>query len=379
MRPRPPGLRRTASPPILLTAAATPVVAAALVAVALVVASCQARPVVPPGPAATATLRTSVPGRGGADPGPPSAAPTRVSGGANPGPPSPAPTAGADATAARATRLLVVVGLPARPRAEVRDTDRPSAAGLPVALPEVGAPLATVAVAADGRVAAVAADGRAWIAAGIDGGGRPAWTPIAGPVPVRAGPVLGAAWTVAGDGLVLVAGFPGSGTRRTTLLTLPLDGSPGRLVEVPLEADGPGLAALPSGEVAFVARDLGDRSLLARVDPSGTVTTAPLAARTIASAGDLVALADDATVRVGTLAALDRGRLSSTPLPLGGPAGIGPVALSPDGSRAAVVRLDGDGRALRVDVLRLAEGQASDVVALGLDPADGTAIAGFLP
>ena len=344
-----------------VAAAATPVVAAALLAVALVATGC--RPRVPsPGPseepsgAATASAAASrQPGVGPASP---------------------------DATG---VRLLLLVGAPARPRAAVHDLAQPGEPGVPLDLPDPlrDGGLATVVAAPDGRLAAVGQDGAAWQAPppARSPAGAPAWTPLPSVAkePGLPGPVLGGTWSMDGSTLVLVAGAPGSGTRRTAIVSVPGDGSAPISIEVPLEADGPAIAALPRGVVAFVGRDLRDRGVLARIAASGSFATLPVAARGVAAGGGLVAIVADDAVRVGTLDELDRGRLPSEPLPLEGPDGIGAVAIAPDGTAVAVVRLDDEGRAARVDVLRRTDGAWAASSSLALDPRDGSAIVGWLP
>ncbi len=235
--------------------------------------------------------------------------------------------------------------------------------------------------APDGRLAAVSQGGLAWIAPPPRATGEgAAWVPLPvaldRPLP---GPVLGATWSGDATRLVLLAGAPGSGTRRTALVSVPVDGTSATTVEVPLEADGPAIAALPGGRVAFVGRDLRDQGALARIAPSGSFVTLPVAARSVAAGGDVVALVDDVAVRIGTLAELDRGALPSEPLPLEGTAGVGAVAIAPDGSCVAVVRLDDAGAAARVDVLRQVGDGWRAAGSIGLDPADGSAIPAWLP
>jgi hypothetical protein len=75
-------------------------------------------------------------------------------------------------------------------------------------------------------------------------------------------------------------------------------------------------------------------------------------ARAVASGGGLLAVADDDGVVVGRAGAAAAGSLPADPLPLVGGLGIGPVAVSPDGRVVAVVRLDDQGNAVRVDLVR---------------------------
>ncbi len=343
-----------------VAAAATPVVAAALLAVAMIATGCRSRPA------------------------PPLVAPATP----------PAPVASADPTAppngtappgGSASRLLLVVGGPARPRAAVHDTGHPDDPAVPLQLPGTIADGGLVAVTAapDGRLAMIGPDGSAWTALVPAPGdaATPHWIelPAAPTGPPSPEPVLGATWSIDGSAIVLLAGAPGSGSRRTTILTRPADGAAATSVEVPLEVDGPSVAALPGGVVAFVGRGLDDRGVLARVTGAGSFATLPITARTVTAGGGLVALADDTAVSLGSLADLERGILPTTPLPLDQDGGIGAVAIAPDGTGVAVVRLDGEGAATRVDVLRrVADGWALDAT-IPLDAADGTAIPAWLP
>jgi len=333
-----------------LAAAATPVVAAALIAVAVIGTGCRARP------------PTSQP----------SVAPA-------------APHATAAARHGEGPVLLLVVAGPARPRATLLDVTRPDDPGLPVDLPDRfrAGGLAAVVAAPDGRLAAIDQGGAAWVApARATGSGEwPRWTPLPAGLPAASlpGPVLGATWSVDGTSLVLIAGAPGSGTRRTTIITVPLDGGRATSVEVLLEADGPAVAALPRGVVAFVGRGLDDRGSLARIAAAGSLATLPIAARSVVAGGGMLAIADDATVLVGTLADLEQGVLPTQPLPLAEPGGIGAVAIAPDGSAVAVVRLDDEGVAARVEVVRRVDGGWATGSTIALEAGDVTAVPAWLP
>jgi hypothetical protein len=342
-----------------LAAAAALVVAAALVTLALAAGDGVGRPGSPPASSSAASPTLAVP-------------PTSV--------PAQTPPAGKPAIGGR---LFVVVGAPSRPRARLCDPAAPEAAGFPLDLPGPVARdrLAALVAAPDGRLAAVTPGGAVWI-------GPPPRTAaderqwvalplvLARPLP---GPVLGAAWSSDATRLILLAGAPGSGARRSALVSVPLDGGPASTVEIPLEADGPGIAALPEGRVAFVGRDMRDRGALAQVAAGGSFVTRPVAARSVAAGGDVVALVDDLAVWVGSLADLDRGLLPAQPLPLIGTSGIGAVAIAPDGSAVAVVRLDEGGAATRIDLLWRRGGSWLAAGSVLLDPADGTAIPGWLP
>jgi hypothetical protein len=216
------------------------------------------------------------------------------------------------------------------------------------------------------RPAGIAAADQGWVALRVA---------LDRPLP---GPVLGATWSSDTARLVLLAGAPGSGTRLTVLVSVPLDGTPATAVQVPLEADGPGIAALPDGRVALVGR-VRDRGVLALIAAAGSFVTQPVAARSVAAGGEVVALVDDGAVRVGTLEDLDRGILPAHALPLRGTAGVGAVAIAPDGSAIALVRLDDSGAAARIDVLERGGDGWRAAGSVGLDPADGTAIAAWLP
>ncbi len=305
----------------------------------------------------------------------------------------PSTSGAASATPAGATaipgwsgpRLLLVVGAPSRPRGAIHDLAHPDHPGVPLELPRALADggLAALAAAPGGRLAAIGQDGAAWVAPAPAAGeaGPPRWTPVAAAASRRGlpGPILGGTWSVDGSALVLIAGAPGSGARRTTLLSVPVDGSRAAAIEVPLEADGPAVAALPRRVVAFVGRDLHDRTVLARVAASGSLATLPVATRAVAAGGDLVAVVDDVAVRVGTLEDLERGVLPTDPLPLDGPGGIGGVVIAPDGGAVAVVRLDDQGAAVRVEVLRRVEDGWAHGPSIPLQAADATALPAWLP
>ncbi len=356
-----PGHPISASGIAAVAAAATPVVAAALLTVLLVAGGCRARP---PGS-----------GRPPAPPGSPAPSASAAL--------RPAPTAsGAVGTG---PRLLLVTGGPAGPTVALHDSTRPSDVGVVVELPGQlrGGGLAALAAAPDGRLAAISRDGAVWLTPPVSAGaaGPPGWRRVSedDPGPMLPGPVLGGTWSQDGSALVLIAGAPGSGDRRTALLTVPVDGSRRTSVEVPLEADGPSVASLPRGVVAFVGRDIRDRAALARITASGSFATVPVEARAIVAGGDFVALVADGFVRVGTLADLERGALPRDPLPLDAGAGIGTVAIAPDGSAMAVVRLDDEGGAHRVETLRSTAGAWVAGPVITLEAEDGTAAPVWLP
>jgi hypothetical protein len=342
-----------------VAAAATPVVAAALLAVAVIAWACE------PGPPD---------GR----PSPPTAGPIATPAAAVPsGPPrTPWPPG---------WRLVVVVDPTVEPRAVAVRPDPGGGQGgiaTEVGLPQGAPALAALAVAADGAVAAVAPDGRAWT---LSGSGdlfvaEPPWRDL-GPIDSPAGlpgPVLGATWSATSDALLALSGAPGSGHRRTVVVAAGLDGAAPTVVEIPLEADGPGLAALPDGQVAFVVRDLRDRGALARLAPAGSFVTLPVAARGVAAGGDVFAIVDDAGVRVGSLEELRGGTLPIDRLPLEGSGGSGAVAIAGDGSLVAVVRLDDDGAPDRIEVLAR---DGSSWIAAGAVPFDdepGSAIVAWV-
>lgn len=324
-----------AAPPTPLAAvaaAATPVVAAALLSIAALALACEPGP-----PDGRPSPPTAGPGASTAATAPPS--PTRA----------PWPSA---------WRLVIVFDPTVDPRARAVGPDPRGGPGVVVAelvLPPGAPALAALAVAADGAVAAVAPDGRAWTLPGSRDliAPDPPWRdlrPIQPPAGLP-GPVLGATWSTTSDALLAVSGAPGSGRRRTVVVAVGIDGATPTVVEIPLEADGPGLAALPDGQVAFIVRDLRDRAALARLAPAGSFVTLPVAARWVAAGGDAFAIVDDADVRVGLLEELRGGALPSDRLPLTGSSGIGAVAIAGDGSLVAVVRLGDDGEPDRVDVL----------------------------
>ena len=336
----------------LLAAATTPVVAAAIVLVALVATGCEARAPTPP---PVASQGTSVP----------AAPPT-------PGEPTQVPF-----------RLLVITSGPGGTRLLLRDPDRLAVDAVSLGLPADATPVAALAVSPGGRLAAVTTDGRAWVARPVAGDldGPPAWQPLPVeiPRPGLPGVVLGATWSRDGDALLLLAGAPGSGTKRTVLAAVPLGGRPASLVEIPLEADGPGIAALPDGQTAFVVRDPRDRGALARLAPAGSFVTLPVAARAVAAGGDLFAIVGDAEIRVGTLDELRRGVLPAMPLPLEGGSGVGNVAIAPDGRAVAIVRLDDAGDPARIEVLRLATRGWEGAGAVPLEPGTGAVLMAWLP
>lgn len=342
-----------------IAAATTPVVAAAVLAVALLATGCEGRlPTASPGPSL----------------GPPSGTP-----GVTPAPGTPGATPRPEVPVER--RLIVAAGAPAQPRLVLRDVAGTGGAARVVDPP--GSPaLAALAVAPDGSLAVVAPDGRAWRAAAP----RRDDTAVAWRAMGRAdapgglpGPVLGAAWTPDGDALLVAAGDPGSGTRRTVLATLPAAGGPVRAVTVEAEPDGPGIAALPDGAALLALRDARDTAVLARVTAAGTAAFLGQPARTVASGGDLVAVADDRGVVVGDLGALGRGRLPAERLPLKGDAGVAGLAVAPDGAAIAVVRLGDDGRPARIDVLVRAGGTWRAGPTLPLDAAAGNVLLAWVP
>jgi len=342
-----------------VAAAATPVVAAALLSIAALALACE--------------------------PGPPDGRPS---------PPTAGPVASTAATASpspyRATwppawRLVVVVDPTVEPRARAVGPDPGGGPGRVVAeleLPPHAPALAALAVAADGAVAAVAPDGRAWT---LPESGDilvvdPPWREL-GPIRPPAGlpgPVLGATWSATSDTLLAVSGAPGSGRRRTVVVAGGLDGAAPTAVEVPLEADGPGLAALPDGQVAFIVRDVGDRAALARLAPAGSFVTLPVAARWVAAGGDVFAIVDDAGVRVGSLEELSGGALPIERLPLAGSGGIGAIAIAGDGSLVAVVRLRDGGEPDRVDVVARDGSWWAAAGTVPFDDAPGSAIVAWV-
>ena len=325
-----------AAPPTALAAvaaAATPVVAAALISIGVLAWACE------PGPS------------DGSPPPPPTAGPVASASATA----SPSPSAAAWPSA---WRLVIVDNPTVEPRARAVRSDpggEPGGIVTDLVLPPGAPALAALAVAADGAVAAVAPDGRAWTLPEVGDifVADPPWRDL-GPIRPPAGlpgPVLGATWSGTSDALLALAGAPGSGRRRTVVVTVGPDGAAPTVVEVPLEADGPGLAALPGGQLAFIVRDLHDRAALARVAPAGSFVTLPVAARWVAAGGDVFAIVDDAGVRVGSLEELRGGALPIDRLPLEGLGGIGAVAIAGDGSLVAVVRLGDDGEPDRVDAL----------------------------
>jgi hypothetical protein len=300
----------------------------------------------------------------------------------SPGEPTPsAPASSAPLDSGPAGRLLVVVGGPDRPHGTVHDPAGPAAAGLAFTLPRGVAPLVAIATSPDGSPTAVSADGRAWVATPAEAvpAAGPTWQRLAIDLtgPALPGPVLGATWSRDGAALLLLAGAPGSGIRRTAVITVP-PGGPAAAVEVPLEADGPAIAAVTGGQVAFVVRDHRDREALARVAPAGSFVTMPLTGRAVAVGGGLVAIVGDATVVVGGMDELDRGVLPSTPLPLVGGAGVGAVAIAPDGLAVAVVRLDAAGEPARVEVLRRAGDGWATTWSRALEPGARSALVAWV-
>ena len=352
MTSRPPNVRAHLA---VATAAA---VATALAGMALLVVGRDARPPARPGPGGDAPV-------------------------ASPAAPAASPSSSLEPTARGPGRLLVLTGGPWRPRATIRDLARPGEA---VALPlPVGAvPLAAIAVAPDGRLAAVTQDGRAWEArtARPGGPGDPTWhrLPIGPAALGLPDPVLGAAWRRDGSALQLLGGDPGSGVMRTAVATFAFDGTPTTIVAVPRRADGPALAALPGGGVAYIGRDLRDRTVVVRIRPDGAFEILPAAgSRWIAAGADLVAIAEDAAVMVGRFADLERGVLPAERLPLAGAAGIGAVAVSPDGTAIAVVRPEEGPAPSRVDVLRRAGDAWVPAGPIPLEADPRSAIVAWLP
>jgi hypothetical protein len=212
--------------------------------------------------------------------------------------------------------------------------------------------LAALAVSADGKVALVSPDGETWIAA-AGGAGGTSWQAL--PPLSRdarlAGEVLGAAWGTSPETLFLTVADVAAGTPRLLVVARPVDGSPERYFELPLVPDGPGLAVLPDGRLVLVARDEMGRSRLALVETSGAFTILGVRARGVAIGGDLVAVTPDLEeVLIGDATALARGVAPAEPLPLDGDLGVDSIAIAPDGSATAVLRLDADLAPVRVDV-----------------------------
>ncbi len=312
-----------------IAAATTPFVAAALLVLGVVAGGCGTdRPATAPGSAA---LENATPTAGTGAPG------------TLPAPPP-------------AGRLVVVTGAPDRPHASVHDPGNPAADSADLTLPPDAVPLVALVAAPDGRLAAVTADGRTWTAGPLasPGTGAPGWRPRGDVSPAALpGPVLDAAWSRDGTTLLLLAGDPGSGIRRTAILHVPDAGSV-VVAEVPFEANGPGFAAVADETVAMAGRDDLDREALVRVAVGGAFVATQARIRGVVAGGDLVAIVADEVVLVGTLADLDRGALPADPLPLADAAGIGRVAVAPDGTALAVVRLDADGDPDRIEILRRA-------------------------
>lgn len=335
-----------------VAAATTPVVAAALVLVALAAVGCETRP--------------------------PERSPTASAGST---PPVLVPTPGEPQSIAG--RLAVVTEGPDGARLLLHDPSMPAVRARSLAFPAGATTPAALAVSPEGLLAAVAADGRAWLAPAVAGDldEPPAWRPfpLGIPRPGLPGAVLGAAWTTDGGALLLLAGAPGSGTRRTVIASVPVAGGPATLVQIPLEADGPGIAALPDGQTAFVARDLRDRGALARVASAGSFVTLPVAARAVAAGGDLFAIVGDAEVRVGTLHDLRRGILPGEPLPIKGSAGVATVAIAPDGRAIAVVRLDEAGDPATIDLLRRTLRGWEPAGTVPLEPDGGSVLLAWIP
>ena len=84
-------------------------------------------------------------------------------------------------------------------------------------------------------------------------------------------------------------------------------------------------------------------------------------------------------MRLGTLADLERGALPTDPLPLDAGGGIGTVAIAPDGSAVAVVRLDDEGGAEHVEILRSSAGAWLAGPTITLEATAGTAAPVWLP
>ena len=359
MRPGPP------SPFAALAAATTPIVAAALLAFGVVAGGCDVRT------HGTPAIATATPAETGAPGTPATPAESGAPGTASGTPAGPA-----------AGRLLVVTGSPDAPRADVIDPGDGPAGHRPLALPPDAIPLVAVAVAPDGRLAAVTADGRTWVAgpSAADGGSDPAWRRrgtalAAGALPV---PVLDATWSRDGRTLLLLAGDAGSGIRRTAVLSVPAAGA-AAIAEVPFEVNGPGFAALPDGRVALVGRDRLDRETLVRMSAAGDFTATPAPIRGVAAGGDLVVLVGDGALLAGTLADLDHGALPADPLPLPDAAGIGRIAVAPDGTAVAVVRLDEAGDPVRVEVLRRTGHGWEAAGMLPLAPGTPSALVAWIP
>jgi hypothetical protein len=245
--------------------------------------------------------------------------------------------------------------MPRNPRLHVYDPANPSAPSVALPLPEGLQSLAALATSDDGRVAVVSPDGQTWITA-VDASSSTIspWRTLPPPSPEGglAGQVLGAAWQPSSDMLFLTFADTLAGTARTHVVARPVDGSPERYLELPLVPDGPSLAVLPDGRLALAARDEMHRSRLTLVEASGAFAMLGLRARGVAVGGDLVAVTQNLEeVLIGEVAALARGVAPADLLPLDGDLGVDFIAIAPDGSAIAVLRLDVDLRPVRVDVL----------------------------
>ncbi len=163
------------------------------------------------------------------------------------------------------------------------------------------------------------------------------------------------------------------------IVTAFLDGSPADFAIVPREVAGFGIAVLPDGRAAVTARDAADRSVVTLVGPGDSFAAFHEVARSVAVGGDLVAIATDDAVRVGSLAELELGGVPSQRLPLVGADLVGAVAISGDGGAIAVVRLDDNVAASRVEILQRRGEAWQPAGTIALDPIDGTATPAWLP
>ncbi len=101
--------------------------------------------------------------------------------------------------------------------------------------------------------------------------------------------------------------------------------------------------------------------------------------RSVAVGGDLVAVRDGRAVRVGSPAELELGAVPSQPLPLVGADLVVRSRYRMTVMRFAVVRLDDNVAASRVEILERRGDAWQPVGTIALDPSDGTAAPAWLP
>ena len=239
-----------------------------------------------------------------------------------------------------------------------------------------GTPADAAWLSSDGSALVVTTlDGRLILGRAAPSGERIAWMPAPGDPgaahPTRAfGTLEPAAASTAGEGdadgdpqdrrVAVVEGDPGSGGPGRLVVLRLADGA-SRARALPMSPES-AAAWLPDGRVVVIVRDRTDRPATLLVDPTtGAARPGPSGRlRTVAIAGGLVAgLADDGTLRVGTVAAWLAGTLAAPSLELAPDEAIVQAQPSPAGDELALVIADPAGDAASIRLLATAMANAA--------------------